>query len=183
MTRPKLSWVLATWNPYRKGDLEDTTQNIYEVYIYIVGNANLHVYSGHRWMLKGDWIGVSVLSINAQHFTAQAARGKKAISQMRTPVVLYNTTTGYGGAYHTIVIRTHDEPKDPSYNTWCLQTVAREATCVSAVCDICSTTERSPHTAVLLVAVVTLLCFFLDYSECKAQSTATLSVNIMNTAS
>ena len=60
----------------------------------------------------------------------------------------------------------------------------RQHVCLLCVAyQVYSTTERSPHTAVLLVAIVTLLCFFLGYSERKAQSTATLSVNIMNTAS
>ena len=65
---------------YRKSDLEDTTQKKKKT---IVGNANLHFYSAHRWILRASELVSSFFQYsNLQH----RANGKKRAfaSQKRT---------------------------------------------------------------------------------------------------
>ena len=80
VARPKLSWILVIWNPYRKGVVEDTTQNKNK--------------KNNRWNVKlrstQGTVGYSVrvnrclVSFNTTIYSSAEKRG---LSQMRTYVV------------------------------------------------------------------------------------------------
>ena len=83
--RPKLSWLLSICNHYRKSGLNRPLKKI-------VGNANLHFYSGHRWILKASESVSWFFQYKKKHFS------EKNKTQARIPVqLLYNSVSSPPG--------------------------------------------------------------------------------------